>query len=45
MEGLAEKVEWDITEETGVQRAKEDTEVATGGTLVTQDEARVAGLG
>ena len=44
-EGLGEEPERDITEEMGVQRVKEATEVAMGGTLGTQDEARVAGLG
>ena len=45
MEGLVEEAEWDITEVTGIQRVKEDTEVARGEILGMQDEARVPGLG
>ena len=44
-EGLGEEPERDITEEIDVQRVKEVMEVATGGTLGTQAEARVARLG
>ena len=43
-EGLGEEPEWDITEEMDVQRVKEATKVAMGGTLGLQAEARVAGL-